>query len=136
MDMTRAKYADAVHKSECKSTERLAHACGQHRAHETTLHATGRRRGRGPLSARWPTARADQLGPLGNEALRGPRTNEHGGPRVISRMAPNRRGGQRAPETQRGPAVIGKGLVCASSARALSQVAWPSCTRRASPSAV
>jgi hypothetical protein len=40
MDMTRAKYADAVHKSECKSTELLAHACGQHRAHETTLHAS------------------------------------------------------------------------------------------------
>ena len=43
MDVTRAKYADAVHKSECKSTELLAHACGQHRAHETTLHANGAR---------------------------------------------------------------------------------------------
>lgn len=39
-DVTRAKYADAVHKSECKSTELLAHACGQHRAHETTCTPT------------------------------------------------------------------------------------------------
>jgi hypothetical protein len=35
MDMTRAKYANAVHKPECKSTELLAHACGQHLAHQT-----------------------------------------------------------------------------------------------------
>jgi hypothetical protein len=28
MDMTRAKYADAVHNSECHSTALLAYACG------------------------------------------------------------------------------------------------------------
>jgi hypothetical protein len=55
MDMTRAKYADAVHNSECNSTALLAHACGQHRAHETTLHANaGISSGAGSLFATSP----------------------------------------------------------------------------------
>jgi hypothetical protein len=55
MGMTRAKYADAVHNSECNSTALLAHARRQHRSHETTLHANaGISSGAGSLFATSP----------------------------------------------------------------------------------
>jgi hypothetical protein len=123
MDMTRAKYADAVHKSECKSTERLAHACGRHRAHETTLHATAADAAEAPSapvgrqrlladSARRPARPARKRGaqrPQDERTRRPPGHPPHGPESSRRPACPG--------DAERGPAVIGEGLSCAPARR-------------------